>query len=73
MTELERVTQLCERLGAPPIQAGTMAAQLLKRAGQLALERGIMREEALKGLLEVVVKGRTGEVPPQFGAPPPKP
>lgn len=65
MTELEQVTQLCERLGAAPAQAQTMAAQLLKRADQLAVERGITREAALKGLLDVVVKGRAGEPPPR--------
>lgn len=49
-----------------------MAAQLLKRADQLAAERAITREAALASLLEVLVKGRAGEVPPRF-APPPAP
>lgn len=71
MSEHEQLTQLCERLGAPRDQAATMAAQLLKRAEQLAVERGITREAALRGLLEVVVKGRAGEVPAQFASPPP--
>jgi len=71
VSELEQLVQLCGRLGAPPAQAATMAAQLLKRADQLAAERGIPREEALRGLLEVLVKGRAGEVPARF-APPPK-
>jgi hypothetical protein len=71
MTEHEQLTQLCERLGAPSTQAKTMATQLLKRAEQLATERNITREVALKGLLEVVVKGRAGEVPDTFS--PPKP
>lgn len=66
MTEHEQLSLLCERLGAPPAQASIMAAQLLKRAEQLATERSITREAALKGLLEVVVKGRAGEVPPSF-------
>lgn len=69
MTELEQLTQLCERLGAPGPQAATMAAQLMKRADQLAAERGIAREAALRGLLEVVIKGRAGEVPAQFAPP----
>jgi hypothetical protein len=73
MTERERLTQLCERLGASPVQAPTMAAQLLKRAEQLATERGITREAALEGLLELVVRGRAGEVPPRFGTPPAEP
>jgi hypothetical protein len=67
MTELEQLAQLCERLGAPRAQAATMAAQLSKRAGQLAQERGTSREEALRGLLEVVIKGRAGEVPARPG------
>ncbi len=73
MTELEQLTQLCQRLGAAPAQASIMAAQLLKRADQLVAERGLSREAALKGLLEVVVKGRAGEVPARFApsAPPP--
>jgi hypothetical protein len=69
MTELEQLIQLCQRLGAPRDQAAKMAAQLLKRADQLAAERGITHETALSGLLEVVVKGRAGEVPPQFAPP----
>jgi hypothetical protein len=73
MTELEQLTKLCEELGATRAQAGIMAAQLLKRAGQLASERGITPEAALQGLLEILIKGRAGEVPPPFGpsGPPP--
>jgi hypothetical protein len=71
MNELEQLTALCSRLGASPAQAATMAAQLAKRAGQLAAERGISREEALRGLLEVLVKGRAGEVPERFAPPAP--
>lgn len=41
-----------------------MAAQLLKRAAQLVAERGLTREAALAHLLNVVVKGRSGEVRP---------
>jgi hypothetical protein len=69
MTELEQLTQLCVRLGAAPAQAATMAAQLLKRADQIATERGIAREEALRELIEVVIKGRAGEVPARFAPP----
>jgi hypothetical protein len=69
MTELEQLTRFCERLGAPRTQAATMAAQLMKRADQLALERGVTREVAMQGLLDVVVKGRAGDVPPQFAPP----
>lgn len=66
MTELQRVTALCARLGASPEQARTMAGQLLKRADQIAAQRGIPRPEAMRGLLEVVVKGRDGVVPARF-------
>lgn len=73
MTEIEQLTQLCERLGAPRGQAATMAAQLAKRASQLAAERGIAREAALAHLLELVVKGRAGEAPPGSVQPPAAP
>ena len=73
MNEEEQLRALCERLGASPAQAVTMATQLQKRAAQLAVERGLTREAALAHLLNVVVKGRNGEVPPGFApsAPPP--
>ena len=46
-----------------------MAAQLLKRAGQLAAARGTTREAELTRLLDIVVKGRAGEVPADFTPP----
>ena len=70
MTEEEQLAQLCCRLGAPPEQARIMAAQLLKRAAQLAQERGITRESAMAQLLQMVIKGRNGEGPEP---PPPAP
>jgi hypothetical protein len=75
MTELEQLTQLCERLGAPHAQAAVMAAQLARRATQLATERGVTREAAMARLLEAVVKGRAGEGPAGTGpmTPPPAP
>lgn len=60
--EFGKLTALCRELGADPEQARTMAAQLLKRAEQLAGERGISRSEAMEYLLKVVVSGRRGEV-----------
>ena len=69
MTEDEQLRALCERLGSSPAQAATMAAQLQKRATQLASERGWTREAALAHLLNLVVKGRSGEVPPGFTPP----
>ena len=70
MNELDQLTQVCTRLGAPPAQAQTMAAQLLKRAGQLSAERGTTREAELARLLEIVVQGRAGVVPENFSPPP---
>jgi hypothetical protein len=71
MSELEQLTQLCERLGAPPAQAANMAAQLLKRAEQIAAERGGTREAALKRLLDLMIQGRAGKVPEEFTPGPP--
>jgi hypothetical protein len=51
MNEQEQLAQLCTRLGAPPGQASVMAAQLLKRADQLALERGRPRGLAVHARL----------------------
>lgn len=47
-----------------------MAKQLLKRAEQLSAERGITRETALAQLLQILVEGRQGNVPPEFRPPP---
>ncbi len=66
MNEQEKLTRLCERLGAPRAQAATMAAQMLKRAEQLAAARGTTRETELARLLDLVVKGRAGELPADF-------
>lgn len=46
-----------------------MAKQLLKRADQLAAERTISREQALAQLLQILVEGRQGNVPPGFQPP----
>jgi hypothetical protein len=69
MSELEQMTALCSRLGASSSQAATMAAQMLKRADQLAVERGIERTAALGYLVELVIKSRSGEFNSEF--PPP--
>lgn len=66
MSEHEQLVELCRRLGASGEQAETMARQLAKRADQLAAERAITRTEAMRYLLEVVVKGRAGEAPGQI-------
>jgi hypothetical protein len=66
MNEHEQLAQLCLKLGADRVQAGTLAAQLAKRADQLVAERGISRAEAMVHLLELVTKGRRGETPHGF-------
>ena len=71
MSDLEKVTQLCAKLGASPPQAATMAAQLLKRAEQISAERKITREVALAQLLQILIEGRQGNVPPAFQPPAP--
>jgi hypothetical protein len=60
-----QLTEVFKRLGAPPGQAATMARQLWKRSGQIAVERQIPRVEALDHLLRVTISGVQGEVPPQ--------
>jgi hypothetical protein len=70
MDELAQLTGFCGKLGATPAQAAAMARQLIKRADQLAAERGQPREEAMAYLLRLVVQGRSGETPPEFQPPP---
>jgi hypothetical protein len=70
MKETEQLVQFCQKLGASRSQAEVMAAQLLKRADQLAAERGDTRDAALARLLEIVATGRAGKVPAEFQPPP---
>ncbi len=69
MDELSKLADCCRKLGAPANQAEIMARQLLKRAGQLAIERKQSRKEAMGYLLRLVTQGRTGEVPKEFQPP----
>ncbi|TVR45270.1 MAG: hypothetical protein EA425_18390 [Puniceicoccaceae bacterium] len=62
--ELAGLAEAFRRMGAEPGPAEVMARQLLKRADQLAAERSISREAALRWLLEAVAEGRRGEPPP---------
>ena len=48
-------------LGAPEGQANVMAKQLLKRAAQIAEERGISKVEATENLLKQVIEARQGD------------
>jgi len=66
--EMEMLVRLCTGFGAGADQARAMAAQLMKRADQLAAERDIPREDAMRYLLEVVTKGRAGGVAAVYDA-----
>lgn len=66
MSELEQVTRLCRSMGADEAQAQRMAEQLLKRADQIAVDRGCDRVQAMQYLLGLTMKGAQGEAPPGF-------
>ncbi|MBC8245619.1 MAG: hypothetical protein H8E20_14645 [Verrucomicrobia bacterium] len=51
------MAKLLITLGCPTAKAGEMAAQLAKRAGQLAKERDIPREQAIAHLLNLMRQG----------------
>jgi hypothetical protein len=57
MMSLEQLAQVLVALGCPPEQSATMAAQLEKRAQQLAATKGRTPEEALTHLLELMRQG----------------
>jgi len=52
------VTRLFINMGAEPQQAEIMASQLIKRAHQIAHERGITVVEASENLLKQVLEAR---------------
>ncbi len=54
---LEELAAVLTRLGCPPEKSAEMAAQLDKRARQLAEEKGRSYEEALAHLLELMRQG----------------
>ena len=51
---ISMLTALFKQMGAEGTQAEVMARQLYKRSGQIAAERDISREQALKELLEKI-------------------
>jgi hypothetical protein len=57
MMSLEQLAQVLVALGCPPEQSTTMAAQLEKRAQQLAAAKGRTPDEALAHLLELMRQG----------------
>jgi len=70
---LAMLQQSLANLGATSDQARVMAGQLLKRARQVAAERGIPEAAAMSELLAKVVAGRKGEYASPPMPPPPSP
>lgn len=58
--EVHKVARIFVNLGAPEEQAKVMSSQLLKRAEQIAEERGISKVEATENLLKQVIEARQG-------------
>lgn len=54
---LEVLAKALKGAGCPPEKCGEMAAQLDKRARQLAEQKGRSYEEAMKHLLNLVAQG----------------
>ncbi len=67
---LAMLQQAFANLGAAPEAASIMAAQLLKRARQLAAERGASEAEVLAELLNKVISGRRGDYTGDTDRPP---
>ena len=57
MKDLDQLAALLVALGCPPEKSTAMAAQLDKRARQLAGEKGKTHEEAMAHLLELMKQG----------------
>ncbi|MCC6231640.1 MAG: hypothetical protein IT580_03295 [Verrucomicrobiales bacterium] len=55
--EREALSQALTALGCPADKCGEMAEQLLKRAGQLAAERGWTQDAALVHLMKLMSEG----------------
>ncbi len=54
---LDSLAALLAQLGCPPEKCAEMAAQLDKRARQLAAQKGRTYEEALQHLIELMRQG----------------
>jgi hypothetical protein len=55
--QISELAQVLVALGCPPEKSADMAAQLDKRARQLAAEKGRSYEEAMKHLLTLMKQG----------------
>ena len=61
--ELEQLAQLLVTLGCPAHKSSEMAAQLDKRAHQLAEQKGRTYDEAMKHLLALMAQGWAAQGP----------
>ena len=66
--EIEQLKKAFLSLGADESQANVMAKQISKRASQWVEERGMERLQAIQKLMELVVAGRSGLVPPNWNS-----
>ena len=67
--EISELAEFLVALGCPADKSAGMAAQLDKRARQLAGQKGRSYDEALRHLLILVQQGRTAKednIPPRF-------
>ena len=55
--EISKLTKALVAIGCPPEKSAEMAAQLDKRARQLAAQKGCSYEEALQHLLALMKQG----------------
>ncbi len=55
--DISEISKLLVALGCPPEKSGAMAAQLDKRAQQLAMEKNRSYEDALAHLLKLMSQG----------------
>jgi len=61
--EILELAKILSALGCPPEKSAEMAAQLDKRAKQLAVERDRSYDEALKHLLTLMSQGWAAQQP----------
>lgn len=61
---VDSLSQALLHLGSPHAQARVMAAQLLKRARQIAVQRAVPEAVAMAELLEKIRQARSGEFQP---------
>ncbi len=67
--ELDQLAQALAALGCPPEKCAEMAAQLDRRAGQLAAQKGRTHDEALVHLLGLMAGGWAAQANPSTVAP----